>query len=591
MPYPIAAVHSAVRAGIMGGGGNNLGPVVDYLFDSGSLSSYTLVDDTPTIRLIPRKHWNNTWAWFAVRSNHWEVKTPHFVVSKANHFNLVAGEWLACWATSPDTEAWTLFDNMNIGATDLEFYNDTAFPAGTIYVASLPMYPFARTRRKVEEWAANALAWETASTTGNIVSTATARDNRDGRTTPALPYYGIKITTPQANSKNKGILTSGNHPSETPGSFMLEGAVDWLLGGSAKAKFLLDWFEIYVYPSLNPQGRWGGWFRSSPETPESDNNRLWDGTGVNEAVDAFKSAFSVDTEDVLEVALDFHSWMASDGNKGLTGDSAAALWVDFIAAMQALDATFTMRADDTTASMLGNYWANLATPAKLPGHIDHGGVTTLGPADWETVGQNTMVSLANMLAEGRFSHSPGVGARDFNGTTDRIDWASFATLTSSAVSISAWIYLDGFVGNADYILCLHRSGDAAIGLVLSVASDTAINFYRSGTTALNVVNSTAPIAGGWHHVLATHDGVITTATSVKIYLDGVESTYTIRTNGDGEYAPTGTVSIGGRKFDDNRNFDGKLAQVRMFNRVLGQDEIDLEVAGQVTTTAGLVYVF
>jgi hypothetical protein len=75
-----------------------------------------------------------------------------------------------------------------------------------------------------------------------VIGYATARDAGDGsgRTAPALPFYGFKVTSAAANTKNKAILTAYNHPSETPGAYCLEGAIAWLLGGSPEAaNFLL----------------------------------------------------------------------------------------------------------------------------------------------------------------------------------------------------------------------------------------------------------------------------------------------------------------------------------------------------------------
>lgn len=183
-------------------------------------------------------------------------------------------------------------------------------------------------------------------------------------------------------------------------------------------------------------------------------------------------------------------------------------------------------------------------------------------------------------------------ARDFNGTTDRIDFASPATLTGSAVTISAWVYSDGPAGNADYILCLHCSGDTSIGLVFSIASSTSMNFYRAGSIAtLNVVGTVANSWAGWVHLLATHDGTFTNATTVHIYRNGTEVSYPTQTNGNTEAAPSGSWSIGGRIFDDNRNLDGKIAFVGVWNRVLDAGEIAGLAAGNIPDTYSTNLIF
>ena len=74
------------------------------------------------------------------------------------------------------------------------------------------------------------------------------------------------------------------------------------------------------------------------------------------------------------------------------------------------------------------------------------------------------------------------------------------------------------------------------------------------------------------HVLITHDGTINDSTTVKIYADNA-GTYGDDINGASETASTGKWCIGGRTYDDNRNFDGKIAEVAVWNRVLSAGEI------------------
>ena len=163
-------------------------------------------------------------------------------------------------------------------------------------------------------------------------------------------------------------------------------------------------------------------------------------------------------------------------------------------------------------------------------------------------------------------------SRDFNGATDRIDWASVADLTGSAFTISAWIYHDTQT-TIDYIFEIHQSGNLANGIWFYCTTSGEIGLIRAGSTNLEKgVN--VDLVGSWHHVLVTHDGVITTSSSIHFYVDGTENTdIDWQVNGAGELAPTGSWSIGGRIFDDNRNWDGKIAEVAVWNRVLASEEI------------------
>ncbi len=561
---------------------------LDYLFDQGSLSTFVGTDSR--VRITPRKHWNNQWVWFAVRSEQWAGKIPHFLVAKADRFSAPgATENLAFWSLSPDTDSWTAFDNQATGASDIEFYHNTAFPVGNIYVAYLPMAPTSRVDRLMGVWDGDARVTETASTTGLVIDTLTAQDNGDGRTAPALPVYGFKLTNPSGYTKNKMILTAYVHPNETTGFLELEGALAWLLGGSAAAEMLLDYFEVYVYPCLNPQGVWGGWFRSSPETPASDNNRIWDTTGTNEAVDLIKAAMAADTGGAIEVGIDFHSSTATY-NYLDAEDHTATLYAAFIAKMAALDAGFTFY-DETVATMLRYLWQH-SYSAALAGIVECGIHTSKGPADFKNVGQYAMRALAGMLAEGRWTNNPGVGSRSFNGSTDRIDWAAVSNLTGHALTISLWVYLDSLPVNG-YMVCLHAAGDADYGMLFNCnTANGNVNFVVRGSTDLNkgAANGTMS-TGAWTHLLVTWNGTMTDNTTVHIYKNGTEVSYLTNTNGAAEVAAAGSWSLGGRIYSDTRNLPGDLAQVRVFDRVLAAGEIALEAGGDVSTASGLVFWF
>lgn len=176
-------------------------------------------------------------------------------------------------------------------------------------------------------------------------------------------------------------------------------------------------------------------------------------------------------------------------------------------------------------------------------------------------------------------------ARDFNGSTDRLDWSSLGNLTGSALTISAWVYIDTYPGGAtstEYIFCTHQSGDAAFALAFVMYGvNGAMEFFRNGTTLIiRTTSATLVPTGAWTHVLVTHDGTMADYTKVKIYIGGTEATYTgTNQNGASEVTGTGSWSLGGRIYDDARNIDGKLAEVSVWNRVLTTGEISALAGG------------
>ena len=559
-----------------------------YLFDQGS---GPVAAEDANIRVTPTKHWNGQWAWWAFRASAYAGLIPHVLLAKANHYNMVANEHLGFYGTDVDTDTWTKFDTQTIGAVDLDLVMATALPAGTLYFSALPMYPFSRVQRKVAEWSAAANVSSPASATAFIIGNATSRDAGDSsdRTAPPLPYYGLKVTNASGYTKNKAILTAYNHPSETPGAYQLEGLMTWLLAEDPLAKFLCDWFELYVYPCLNPQGVWAGYFRSNPAEPATDHNRHWNAAG-HEDCDAFLAAFTADTGGAAEVGLDFHAWMDAWAHKGYSFNGVDANVVEFVAQMTAYNAAF-LQVDDNTASMLANVWkASYGTSLHMT--LEAGGLDTKGIADWKNYGKWAGQSLANMLAKGLWTNGPGVGSRDCSGTTDRIDWAAIWDPAGQPLTISAWVNIDALVPTNQYILCIHDAGDASYGLVLNFTNTVLINFIRHAATGDHVwFNNGVPPTGAWRHLLVTSDGGLIAA-SVALYINGANLAASFNTGAFGaETAHAGSLSIAGRIYSDTRNVDGKLAQVRVFDRVLTAAEIALEAAGIVTTTSGLKFYF
>ena len=563
----------------------------EYLFAEGSANGAP--SGTP-VRITPIQHWDSKWAWYAVRHRRLAGQTPSFVIAKADHYNIAAGERLACWATSPDNDTWNDFDNFTIGAVDLEFSNSSAFTSNKIYIAHWPMYPWSRVQRKLAEWTADSRAAETASTTNYIISNATARsaDDGSGRTAPALPFYGFKLTNPSGYTKNKAILATFNHPSETTGAFAFEGAIDWLLAGSDEAEFLLDWFEFYCYPCLNPQGLYTGYFRSCPQNKTLDHNRQWATAGTLECIDAFKTAMNADTGGTIQVGLDFHSEASADTIFGNAEDHTETIHAAFNTEMAALDAAFDLRTSNIPTSL--RYWWLNTLSAQLAASLEQGGTTARNVSDYLAFGENVMKALAYMLADGRWDNGPGVGSRDFNGTSDRIDWSSVFDPTGGPLTISLWVYLDSVAVN-QYIFHIGLADNSA-GIQFGIANATgAFSFTRKGSTNLWRYSAGSVLStGAWVHLLATSTGTFNDYTTMHLYKDGAEVTYGGGQNGATESTASGSWSLGGRILDDLRNTNGKIAQVGVWNRVLSSAEIADLAAGQapdLAAASGLQFYF
>jgi len=116
-----------------------------------------------------------------------------------------------------------------------------------------------------------------------------------GNTDPCYPYspahniYAYKITDPHTpGPKRKAVIITGNHNTETSGSWAFQGMVDFILSNEPEAVRLRQMCDFWVYPLVNPDGRFTAKGRGNPEicrlhkqglfpegTRYNDHNRLW----------------------------------------------------------------------------------------------------------------------------------------------------------------------------------------------------------------------------------------------------------------------------------------------------------------------------
>jgi hypothetical protein len=181
------------------------------------------------------------------------------------------------------------------------------------------------------------------------------------------------------------------------------------------------------------------------------------------------------------------------------------------------------------------------------------------------------------------------GARDFNGTTDRVDWSSKGNLTTAPLTISAWINWDAINASGNsYIFGMGDASDGpAIGFnVQTLDANTGIGFFRNGSSALYRMSNASHLSTGtWIHVLVTHDGTFGDYNTAHIYKDGTEVTYYSSGNGSSETTASGKWTVGGRYSDDTRNFNGRIGEVAVWDRVLNSTEI-AQVSSGSTLTSG-----
>lgn len=211
----------------------------------------------------------------------------------------------------------------------------------------------------------------------------------------------------------------------------------------------------------------------------------------------------------------------------------------------------------TTSGLIG-YWAlddGSGTTAADP-IGSHPGTLTNGPT-WAT---------------GYISN-----AVNFDGTNDYINIPYVAAFNQTGdFTLSAWIYADSSTGIRRIVTL---PGDEAAG------SEHYSLLLNSGSLEFWVANDSmsvgVSVVGQWVHVAATISG-----TSMKLYENGVQiSSHTWINTGGGRFSRTsGNLAIGRYGPTWGQYFDGKIDDVRIYNRALTAGEIATMEAWAGSTT-------
>ncbi len=129
---------------------------------------------------------------------------------------------------------------------------------------------------------------------------------------PTQPIHAYRITDPETDGlKTTIVLTDGNQ-SEYPASWAFHATIDFLIGDDPRAAELRRRAVFYVYPLLNPDGRF---IMSREQNPEllaagwHNHKRVWDSVGLFSTVDTLTAAIRYDTGGQTDYFIDFHAGM------------------------------------------------------------------------------------------------------------------------------------------------------------------------------------------------------------------------------------------------------------------------------------------
>jgi hypothetical protein len=148
-------------------------------------------------------------------------------------------------------------------------------------------------------------------------------------------------------------------------------------------------------------------------------------------------------------------------------------------------------------------------------------------------------------------------ARNFTGRFDSIEIPPINI--AKAITVAAWVYSDKFVQNGFVV------GKNPVNTQWALFFETDGHLKWRGASANGEVRCARPADRNWHHIAARQEG-----TTASLFVDGVLcATATVPPIGN----ETGSITIG--RFDGAKPyyFNGRIDDVRIYNRALPDNEI------------------
>ncbi|MDZ7658095.1 LamG domain-containing protein [Fodinibius sp.] len=171
----------------------------------------------------------------------------------------------------------------------------------------------------------------------------------------------------------------------------------------------------------------------------------------------------------------------------------------------------------------------------------------------------------------------GISGRslDFDGTNDYVSIPNYSQLNNISFTISAWIYPTASTG--DHVIFYKIDGGNS-GYGLRLQGLTPQFFVMDSGSSL--ISSTEDVTvNKWNHIIATYDG-----SNTEIFVNAKSTatgTGTITTNAI-------DASIGARNDSLSQYFEGRIDEVRFYNRAIDLSEVKSLYANPSGTSGGLI---
>ena len=174
-------------------------------------------------------------------------------------------------------------------------------------------------------------------------------------------------------------------------------------------------------------------------------------------------------------------------------------------------------------------------------------------------------------------------ALDFDGTDDYVDCGAGSTLDDIvAMSVAFWVFNDD-LGTSNEGLIEKRGTTGWLVYAADFSVANALHFFRDWSTTDGEwrTPTNALVASIWQHIVVTYDkSGAAPGNDPAIYVDGVSQSLSELTTPAGTVVSDAAVSLlFGKGVSGVGKLNGKMEDVRVFNRILTQEEISLLASG------------
>jgi predicted deacylase len=212
---------------------------------------------------------------------------------------------------------------------------------------------------------------------------------------PKNDLYGFLITNPASSQpQTRVVMISGNHNTEYSGNWALQGMINFLVSNDARAVQLRSMAEFYVYPMVNPDGRYLKSGLGNPELSSmgyTNHNRVWDKTGIS-TIDTFTSAMIFDTGGATDYFFDFHD----DATLNCLVAQTSLATSKFCKSLCKLDSTISIYVDDGEEGM-ARLWAMSDTGLSATYAFTPEFTHYWSDIQYQQMGQNYAIAMYNTL--------------------------------------------------------------------------------------------------------------------------------------------------------------------------------------------------